>query len=184
MRFVPATADRPSPEELARPGDRPRVLVSRSTVAADPRRDRLMPAVAAAAAGTDLEVVLVRPDRWTARRPLPPNVRATGWLPLPTVLPAAAVIVHHGGAGTLMTALASGVPQLVVPGAGDRRVNAELVAARGAGLAVDVPGITAPVLERLVSEPGLARAAHEVAAEIAAMPAPSEVASELAALAR
>jgi UDP:flavonoid glycosyltransferase YjiC (YdhE family) len=174
MRFVGATPDRPFAEEFTRLGDRPRVLVSRSTVA-DPRRDRLMTTAAAAAAGTDLDVVLVRPDRWVARQALPPNVRTTGWLPFPAVLPAAAGIVHHGGAGTVLTALAAGVPQLVVRGAGDRRTNAELLAARGAGIAADLTDISPALLERVATDAALTAAAREVAAEIAAMPHPDEL---------
>jgi UDP:flavonoid glycosyltransferase YjiC (YdhE family) len=184
MRFVPPGSGEPAPDDLGRPGHRPRLLVSRSTVAADPRRDRLMTTVVAAADGTSLDVVLVRPDRWVTRRPLPANVRTTGWVPFPAVLPAAAAVVHHGGAGTLLTALAAGVPQLVVPGAGDRRVNAELVAARGAGLGLALSEITPAALDRLVSDSALRAAAGEVAAEIAAMPSPSEVAGDLAALVR
>jgi UDP:flavonoid glycosyltransferase YjiC (YdhE family) len=178
MRFVGATPQRPFEEEPARPGARPRVLVSRST-AADPRRDRLMSTVARAAARTDLDVVLVRPDRWVTRRPLPPNVRTTSWLPFPAVLPAAAGIVHHGGAGTVLTALAAGVPQLVVRGAGDRRVNAELVAARGAGIAADLGDLSPALLDRLVSDAELTARAREVAAEIAAMPSPAELVPRL-----
>lgn len=77
--------------------------------------------------------MLVRAD---GARDLPPNVRAVGWAPLAEALATCAGVVHHGGAGTLLAALAAGVPQIVVPGPGDRRRNAELVAARGAGLAV------------------------------------------------
>jgi len=174
MRFVGTTPARPFDEEYTRPGSRPRVLVSRST-ADDPRRDRLMSTVVAAAAGADPDVVLVRPDRWVARRALPPNVRTTDWLPFSAVLPAAAGIIHHGGAGTVLTALAAGVPQLVVRGAGDRRVNADLVAARGAGLATDLPGLSTALLERLVRDPALTAVAREVAAEIVGMPHPSEL---------
>jgi UDP:flavonoid glycosyltransferase YjiC (YdhE family) len=174
MRFVGATPERPFEESYARPGDRPRVLVSRSTVD-DPRRDRLMTSVADAAAGTDLDVVLVRPDRWVSKRQLPPNVRTTDWLPFPEVLPAAAGIVHHGGAGTLLTALAAGVPQIVVRGSGDRRVNADLLAARGAGIAADLGDLSPALLERLVGDAALTAAAREVAQEMAAMPHPSEL---------
>ena len=117
------------------------------------------------------------------RRPLPPNVRTTGWLPFPEVFPAAAGVVHHGGAGTVLTALAAGLPQLVVRGAGDRRVNADLVAARGAGLAADLDELRRPLLDRLVNDPGLRTSAAEVAAEMAAMPHPAELVPHLAALA-
>jgi UDP:flavonoid glycosyltransferase YjiC (YdhE family) len=182
MRFVPEAPERPFDTAYAEPGDRPRLLVSRSTVA-DPRRDRLMTTAVAAAAGTAWDVVLVRPDRWVTRRRLPPNVRTTDWLPFPEVFRAAAGVVHHGGAGTLLTALAAGLPQLVVRGAGDRRVNADLVAARGAGLAADLGDVRRALLERLVTDPGLRAVAGAVAAEMAAMPHPAEIVPHLAALA-
>jgi UDP:flavonoid glycosyltransferase YjiC (YdhE family) len=174
MRFVGFAPDRPFDETYARPGGRPRVLVSRST-ADDPRRDRLMSTVADAATGTDLDVVLVRPDRWVTKRQLPPNVATTDWLPFPQVLPAAAGIVHHGGAGTLLTALAAGVPQIVVRGSGDRRVNADVLAARGAGLAAHLSDFSPALLERLAGDAPLTAAAREVAEEMAAMPHPTEV---------
>jgi UDP:flavonoid glycosyltransferase YjiC (YdhE family) len=182
MRYVPATGHGDVPGGLDRPGGRPVVLVSRSTVA-DPRPDRMMSRVVEAARDADVDVVLVRPDRAATRRALPPNVTATDWLPFAAVMPHVAGVVTHGGAGTVMTALAAGVPQVVVPGPGDRTLHAELVAARGAGLAVRTRDITAATLERLVSDPELARNAREVAAEIAAMPAPADLVEPLAALA-
>jgi rhamnosyltransferase subunit B len=48
-------------------------------------------------------------------RSLPPGVRHFGFVPLSTLLPRAAAIVHHGGMGTLGQALAAGIPQLTVP---------------------------------------------------------------------
>ena len=143
-----------------------------------------MTRVVEAAEGAAVDVVLVRPDRSVSRRPLPPNVTTADWLPFAAVFPHVAGVVHHGGAGTVMTALAAGVPQLVVPGAGDRTVHARLLAERGAGLAVPLDRLTAAAFERLVSDAGLAAAAREVAEEIAAMPPPSEVVDDLVALAR
>ena len=184
MRFVPVPGrDVPAPPDLTRPGDRPRIVVGRSTVA-DPRPDRLMSDVVAAAGGAGVDVVLARPDERVASGPLPPNVRTTDWLPFAEVFPAAAGVVHHGGAGTLLTALAAGVPQLVVPGVGDRRVNAELVARSGAGLAMPSKRITARDLERLATDDALATTARSLAAEMAAMPAPADLVDEIAALAR
>ena len=183
MRYVPAAGHGDVPERLTRPGSRPVVLVSRSTVA-DPRPDRMMTSVVAAAAGADVDVVLVRPDRAVCLRPLPPNVTTTDWLPFADVLPHVGGIVHHGGAGTVMTGLAAGVPQIVVPGAGDRTEHARLIAARGAGLAVPTRELTAATLERLVSDAALASTAREVAAEIAAMPDPADLVEPLVALTR
>jgi UDP:flavonoid glycosyltransferase YjiC (YdhE family) len=182
MRYVPATGRGDVPDGLIRPGGRPVVLVSRSTVD-DPRPDRMMSRVVEAARGADVDVVLVRPDRAAARRALPPNVTTTDWLPFAAVMPHVAGVVTHGGAGTVMTALVAGVPLVVVPGAGDRTLHAQLVQARGAGLAVPAQDITAATLGRLVSDPELARSAGEVAAEIAAMPAPAQLVEPLAALA-
>jgi UDP:flavonoid glycosyltransferase YjiC (YdhE family) len=184
MRFVPvAGRDVPAPDDLLRPGERPRIVVGRSTVA-DPRPDRLMSSVVAAAADADVEVVLVRPDKRVARRPLPANVRTTDYVPFSSVFRAAAGTVHHGGAGTLLTALSAGIPQLVVPGTGDRTVNAELVARRGVGLAVPAARITSGHLEQLATDPALAAATREVAEEIATMPAPADMVGDLTALVR
>jgi hypothetical protein len=183
MRYAAAGSDGPVPPDVIGTPSRPTLLVSRSTVA-DPRPDRLMSTVVAAARSADVEVVLIRPDRAVSRRPLPPNVRTTGWLPHAAVLPHVAGIVHHGGAGTVMTALAAGAPQIVVPGAGDRTVNAGLVAARGAGLAVPLAELTGSALEQLAGDPALRIAAGEVAAEIAAMPSPADLVEPLEALLR
>ena len=105
-------------------------------------------------------------------------------MPLDRVLPHATGFVHHGGAGSALGALAAGVPQLLTPGPGDRRHNAELVARRGAGLAVGPKAITAAVLTRLIADPALRTAAQEVRDEIAAMPAPAELVGDLEALVR
>jgi UDP:flavonoid glycosyltransferase YjiC (YdhE family) len=142
-----------------------------------------MSTVVAAAEGTDLDIVLVRPGRRVARKPLPPHVRTTGWVPFPAVLPAADAVVHHGGAGTLLTALSAGVPQLLIPGPGDRTVNAQLVASRGVGVGVPLSGLDRAALERLVGDTGLVAAAREVAAEMAAMPAPADLVRPLTELA-
>lgn len=175
MRPVPFSGGGSVPDWLLTPGDRPRVLVSRSTLKG-PNDGDPGPAVIAAAAQVDAEFVLVRP---ATTRGLPPNVRTVERVPLSELLPHAAAFIHHAGAGSLLGGLAAGIPQLVTPGAGDRRHNAELLAKRGAGLAVEAKAITAADLTRLVSDDALRTAAQEVAAEIADMPAPAAVVPSL-----
>jgi UDP:flavonoid glycosyltransferase YjiC (YdhE family) len=175
MRPVPFSGGGSVPDWLLTPGDRPRVLVSRSTLTG-PNDGDPGPAIIAAAARVDAEFVLVRP---ASTRGLPPNVRTVDRVPLNEVLPHAAAFIHHSGAGSVLGGLAAGVPQLTTPGAGDRRHNAELLAKRGAGLAVAAKAITADHLIRLVSDDALRTAAREVAAEIAAMPAPATVVPSL-----
>jgi UDP:flavonoid glycosyltransferase YjiC (YdhE family) len=180
MRPVPFSGGGSLPEWLLRPGDKPRVLVSRSTLKG-PNDGDPMPAVVAAAAAVDAEFVLVRPARTSG---LPPNVRAVDRIPLDLALPHAAGFIHHSGAGSVFGGLTAGVPQLTTPGAGDRRYNAGLLAARGAGFAVDAKAIGAADLTRLVIDESLSAAAKEVAAEIAAMPDPSTVVADLEKLVR
>ena len=176
MRPVPYSGGGEIPDWLRAPGARPRVLVSRSTIEG-PNDGNPGPAVVAAASEVDAEFVLVRPA--SAARSLPPNVRAVGRVPLNELLPYAAAFVHHSGAGSVLGGLAAGVPQLATPGAGDRRHNAELLARRGAGLSVEAKAITAADLTRLLTDESLRAAAQQVAAEIAAMPAPEAVVAEL-----
>jgi UDP:flavonoid glycosyltransferase YjiC (YdhE family) len=183
MRPVPWSGGGAVPEWLLTPAERPRIVVSRSTVPGPAGGDPTA-AIVAAAGRVDAEFVLVRPPARLRRASLPPNVKLVPRVPLDRVLPHATAFVHHGGAGSVLGGLAAGVPQLAVPGAGDRRHNAELVARRGAGLAVAAKAVTAGVLTRLITDDGLAAAAREVRDEIAAMPAPAELVSALEALVR
>jgi hypothetical protein len=175
MRAVPYAGTATAPDWLRQPATRPRIVVSRSTVPG-PGGD-LMPAVVAAAAGLDADVILVRPDKRLAQ--FPDNVQGVDWVSIPALLSTCAGIVHHGGAGTALAALDAGVPQLIVNGAGDRRHNGKVVAARGAGLAADIGDLNTALLTRLVTDRQLASAAAEVSAEMRAMPAPPELVARL-----
>ncbi|MEU5781229.1 nucleotide disphospho-sugar-binding domain-containing protein [Micromonospora lupini] len=180
MRYTSYVGGGELPAWLREPGERPRILVTRSTLTGPGDRGP-MPAVVAAAAQVDAEIVLVRPDERSARS-LPGNVRVVDWIPLDEALPASAALVHHGGAGSVLGALAAGLPQLATVGPGDRRHNAELVARRGAGLALRPADITARTLTRLLTDDSLRTAAVQVSQEIAAMPPPTAVVARLAAL--
>lgn len=64
---------------------------------------------------------------------LPEGVRHFNYVPFSKVLPRSAVLVHHGGIGTVAQALAAGIPQLVVPLAHDQPDNAMRVCRLGVG---------------------------------------------------
>ncbi|MDG4826891.1 glycosyltransferase [Asanoa sp. WMMD1127] len=164
------------PASLREPGTMPRVLVSHSTIAG-PGSTAVLDRIVRLAPRVKAEFVLLRAADRLAGRTLPPNVRAVGWAPVPEALETASAIIHHGGAGTIFAALAAGVPQLVTPGPGDRAHNADAVATRGAGLAVPVKRIDVAVIERLLTDAPLRTASAEVAAEIAEMPSPTEIAT-------
>lgn len=157
---------------------RPRIAVTRSTVDG-PGGGGIMRAVVAVAADVRADILLVRPEPGLPAR-LPGNVFTAGWVPLDALMPTLGAVVHHGGAGTVLGALAAGIPQLVVPGPGDRRHNAGVVERSGAGWAMSADAITAEQLHRLLSDYGLRVTAGRFRTSIAARPHPDEVAARLA----
>jgi UDP:flavonoid glycosyltransferase YjiC (YdhE family) len=81
--------------------------------------------------------VLATSNRPIARRPaVPPNAKLVEWLSYSRTMPHADLVVCHGGHGTLMRALANGVPVVSVPAAGDMAENASRVQWAGAGLSL------------------------------------------------
>jgi UDP:flavonoid glycosyltransferase YjiC (YdhE family) len=69
----------------------------------------------AAAGRLGLRAMLVTnyPDQ--VPKTLPSNVKVFGYLPFSQVLPRAALLVYHGGVGTLAQGIKAGIPHLVVP---------------------------------------------------------------------
>lgn len=61
------------------------------------------------------------------------------WVDQYEVLPKVRAVICHGGAGTVLGALASGTPSVVIPFFADQPFNAECVAATEVGLSV-APG--------------------------------------------
>jgi UDP:flavonoid glycosyltransferase YjiC (YdhE family) len=55
---------------------------------------------------------------------LPPGIKAFGYLPFSQILPRSALLVYHGGIGTLAQGIKAAVPHLVVPHAHDQFDNA------------------------------------------------------------
>jgi MGT family glycosyltransferase len=108
--------------------------------------------------------------------PVPEHIRVERWVPQSAVMPHAAAMVGHGGAGSTRMALAAGVPSVVVPGFADQPRNAARVEELGAGidLAPEALGGLGDAVRRLLDEPSFQAAAGRVAAEVAALPAVDE----------
>ncbi|MCI2423216.1 DUF1205 domain-containing protein [Saccharopolyspora sp. K220] len=180
MRYVPFNGGATLPEWLEIPPQRPRFAVTLGTTA--PIREGLDPLrrIVEAARRAEAEFVLAVEES-DARQlgPLPSNVRAAGWVPLNALLPTCQAIVHHGGAGTTLTALAHGVPQLVVPTGSDRFINAEAVRLRNVGLAASPEEVTADLLASTAQDDAISTAAQEVRHEIDTMPTPAQIAARL-----
>jgi UDP:flavonoid glycosyltransferase YjiC (YdhE family) len=117
---------------------------------------------------------------------VPGNVTVHAWLPQAEVLPHVAVVVHHGGSGTTLGALVVGAPQLILPQGADQFANADALIAAGAALSLSPRELSANAIavhtRKLLPYHGHAGhrdAAREIAAEIARMPSPDEVARQL-----
>jgi UDP:flavonoid glycosyltransferase YjiC (YdhE family) len=186
LRF--RTADAPEPAE---PDADPLVYVSFGSVTAGahlPLYPALYRAAIEALAPLGARILLtVGEDRDHADLgPLPPNVTVERWVAQDEVLPHAAAVVTHGGHGSVIGALAHGVPAVVLPlFALDQWFNAAAVARAGAGVALDgerrmrrssdLPSeetlaALAPAVEHVLSDPGPREGAARVAAALRALP--------------
>lgn len=113
----------------------------------------------------------------------PANVRVERYVPQSAVFASCDVVVSHGGSGTVLGALEAGLPQLCLPQGADQFLNAPLVAAAGAGLALspnacNVQSIAGSV-RRLLSESSFRAQAGRVSESIASMPSVDDVAAVL-----
>jgi UDP:flavonoid glycosyltransferase YjiC (YdhE family) len=131
----PMSFERPFPEIVLPPGEAPLVLVAPST--AHDSDNRLVRTALRALADEPLRVVATT-NRVVPRRPIevPPNAVLVDWLSYSQLMPAASLVVSHGGHGTVARALAAGTPLLITPFTGDMSETAMRVAWAGAGLSL------------------------------------------------
>lgn len=102
--------------------------------------------------------------------------------PHSVVMPQAAFVVTHGGHGTVMRALVSRVPMLVIPLGRDQADNAIRVTERGAGLSLPADASVDALhaaCERLLSEAAFRDAARRLGDRVAADAERSPVVREL-----
>ena len=147
-------------EEVTLPeGDGPLVLVAPST-SQDPECELLR--VALDGLAEEPVRVLATTNRHRPERPIevPANAVLVDWLLYSQAMPAADVVICHGGHGTVARALAAGTPLLVCPSVGDMGENAARVAWSGAGLSVPRRLLSRRAIRlatrRLLGEPGFA----------------------------
>lgn len=117
----------------------------------------------------------------------PQNVTVVERAPHSEVLRHAAAVVTHAGHGTVIKALAAGVPVVALPLGRDQLDNAARVAHHGAGLRLKPqakPEAIARAVRRVLDEPSFAAGAQRLADAIAAETAEDRAADELEALAQ
>ena len=83
---------------------------------------------------------------------LPESVRHFQHVQFSSVLPRSAVLVHHGGIGTVSQALRAGIPQLISPGNFDQPTNAACACRLGVGSSIKREHYTAERVERKLQQ--------------------------------
>jgi UDP:flavonoid glycosyltransferase YjiC (YdhE family) len=176
------------PEWILEDPGRPRICVTWGTTAAMLDGGKtVLPQVVHALAEMDVEIV-VAASRTELDQigDLPGNVRVAENLPLHLLMPTCDAIVNQAGPGTILTAAAYAVPQVLVPKTADTPMIAACFDTTGACVVVDIDkggagDITSAVTAALTDE-SIRAAARKVHDEIADTPAPSELVHTLESL--
>ena len=147
------------------PGDDPLVLVAPST-AQDPEH-RMLRAALEGLAHEPVRVLATTNRREPPEPiPVPANARLVDWVSYARAMPLCDAVILHAGHGTLVRALASGVPVVACPVAGDMSENAARVSWAGAGVALPPRLVTQRgvrlALRKLLSDGHFARRAREL----------------------
>lgn len=163
----PMTFEVPYPEIELPPGEAPLVLVAPST--AHDSGNHLVRTALAALAEEPVRVVATT-NRVVPQSPVevPANAVLVDWLSYSQLMPAASLVVSHGGHGTVARALGAGTPVLICPIIGDMSETAMRVSWAGAGLSLPWrlcrPAPLRWAVRRLLGEAGFAARAGEIAA--------------------
>jgi UDP:flavonoid glycosyltransferase YjiC (YdhE family) len=168
----PAAGRPPTPLPDWWPGDdRPLVYVSFGSVAASfPPAAAVYPQALEAVADLPARVLFTVGGGDLELGSPPGNVHVERWISNEAdVVAQSAVVVSHGGFGTMLGVLAAGTPLVVVPLFADQPQNAVRVAAAGAGVVSSVDGIRASV-ERVLADDSYRRTAARIAGEMRALP--------------
>jgi MGT family glycosyltransferase len=166
--------------------ERPRVCVTMGTMPI--AIQAVLPWIAGAFDGLDVEVVLTIGERTDpAMLGTPPaNVRIAPYVPMSRLLPTCDALVFHAGSGTMLAALAAGVPMVLLPVAADQPANAERCEAAGVGVAIPADRQDAAAVRdavgRVMTDDRFRLAAARVRDEVAAMPDPASVVPDLEAI--
>ena len=113
----------------------------------------------------------------------PSNIHVHQYIPQELLLPHCAAVVTHGGAGSMLGALAFGLPLLIVPQGADHFYNADRAVAAGAAVKLMPDRLTADsardAVRMLLHDDTFQSAAHRIENELEAMPDPQDAVESL-----
>ena len=157
----------PHPEIELPPGDLPLVLVAPST-AHDSGNHLVRTALKALA--TEPVRVVATTNRVAPQSPIevPANAVLVDWLSYTQLMPAASLVISHGGHGTVARALGAGTPLLISPIVGDMSETAMRVSWAKAGLSLPWrlcrPQPLRWAARRILGDPSFTAEAEKIAA--------------------
>ena len=173
---APASATGAAPAWLPDLAERPLVLMTLGTAITTNANLDVYRTVIEALAGDDVGLLVTLGENLdpAALGDLPARVRAERYVPHAEVLPRCALVICHGGAATTLSAMAHGLPVLVLPQGSDQYQIAGLCAEAGVGAWLAPSDVTADgvrgAVRQLLGDASFAIAAQRVRDEIAAMP--------------
>ena len=109
--------------------------------------------------------------------PQPANVRIERYIPQESILPKCSLVVSHGGSGSVLGALAHGLPMVLLPMGADQPLNAARCERLGVGRALDPiaasPALVGEAVSIVLADPRYRQTAARFRNEIAALPGPA-----------
>jgi UDP:flavonoid glycosyltransferase YjiC (YdhE family) len=109
--------------------------------------------------------------------PQPAHIQIERYIPQALILPQSDLVVSHGGSGSVLGALAHGLPMVLLPMGADQPLNAARCADLGLAWVLDAVEATPEAVREAVSmvlaDSSYRRAAERMRHEIAAMPGPA-----------
>jgi UDP:flavonoid glycosyltransferase YjiC (YdhE family) len=129
---------------------------------------RELPIDVVATVGRDLDPAQLGPQ--------PRNVRIERYLPQDELLPRCRAVISHAGSGSVLGALAHGLPSVLLPIGADQPQNATRCAELGVARVLDAtratPKAVRDAVADVLADPSYRMAAERIADEIAALPGP------------
>ncbi|MGW4521077.1 nucleotide disphospho-sugar-binding domain-containing protein [Amycolatopsis sp. NPDC004378] len=185
VRFLPYNGPGAAQQWLLKAPERPRVCLvwGDSVTAIFGQKTFLVPHIMTALADLNIELV-VTCSRSVAETLSPPaNTTVLNNFPVRHLTPSCSAVIHHGGAGSGMTAAWAGAPQLTLPYLPEQHANAR--AFHRAGVALSIPGPRSSLqaireaVTTLIEDTSYRESALSLRDEIAAAPTPAQLVREL-----
>lgn len=186
----------PLPAAIPQPGGRPLVFLygGNPDYVGGKKSGVVVTAAVEALGSEDVDVVLAAGNQAYPDE-LPPNFIALPYVPGPALIRRADLMVHHGGHGSYLMALAAGKPAVSIPTYAERESNARRLAGLGAGVCLVPEGdsftgqhldaqLLRDAVQSVLSDPSYGNAARRIQQELAALPGAAGVADLVEAAAR